>query len=131
VDVALGRRTVTAVRDHRCVAVGIPGADDTVALHAHRAYGGVQGHRADHDRVETEVVLARIPAALVDAAEQAEQLERVDDLAPGDAVLTVGGEDVVLRPERATGADLRGLLAEQLGPDAELAVTLECGRLDV
>src|SRR5262249_38757564 len=58
-------------------------------------------------------------------------LERVDALAPGDAVLAVGGEDVVLRLEGAAGADLRGLLAEQLGPDAELAVTLERRRLDV
>ena len=46
-------------------------------------------------------------------------------------MLAVGREDVVLRAERAAGADLRGLLAEQLGPDAELAVALERGGLDV
>ena len=69
--------------------------------------------------------------ALVDAAEEAEQVERVDALAPGDAVLAVGREDEVLRAQRAAGADLRGLLAEQLGPDAELAVPLERGGLDV
>ena len=40
-------------------------------------------------------------------------------------MLAVGREDVVLRPEGAAGADLRGLLAEELGPDAELAVALE------
>ena len=125
------RGAVAEVGDHRRVAVGVAGADDAVALHAHGVAGGVQGLRADHDRVEAEVVLARVPAALVDAAEQAEQLERVDAAAPGDAVLAVGREDVVLRAQRAAGADLRGLLAEQLGPDAELAVALERGGLDV
>src|SRR5215211_1030421 len=35
-----------------------------------------------------------------------------------------------LKP-RATGADLRGLLAEQRGPDAELALPLQRGGLDV
>ena len=109
-------RTVTEVRDHGGVALRVTGADHAVALHAHGVAGGVQGLCADHDRVETEVVLAGVPAALVDAAEQAEQLERVDALAPGDTVLAVGREDVVLRPERAAGADLRGLLAKQRAP---------------
>ena len=62
---------------------------------------------------------------MVDAAEQAEQAERVDAPAVGDAVLAVGREDVVLGTQRAAGADLCGLLPEQLGPDAELAVALE------
>ena len=46
-------------------------------------------------------------------------------------MLAVGREDVVLRAQRAAGADLGGLLAEQLGPDAELAVALERGGLGV
>jgi hypothetical protein len=46
-------------------------------------------------------------------------------------VLAVGGKDEVLRLEGAAGADLGGLLAEQLGPDAELAVALEGGGLGV
>ena len=124
-------RAVAEVGDHRRVAVGVAGADDAVALHAHRVAGGVQGLGADHDRVEAEVVLVGVPGALVDAAEQAEQVERVDAAAVGDAVLAVGREDVVLRAQRAAGADLRGLLAEQLGPDAELAVALERGGLGV
>ena len=131
VDVALRGRAVAEVGDHGGVAVGVAGADDAVALHAHGVAGGVQGLRADDDRVEAEVVLVGVPAALVDAAEQAEQLERVDAAAPGDAVLAVGREDVVLGAQRAAGADLRGLLAEQLGPDAELAVALERGGLGV
>ena len=32
---------------------------------------------------------------------------------------------------RAAGADLRGLLAQQRGPDAQLALALQRGRLDV
>ena len=46
-------------------------------------------------------------------------------------MLAVGREDEVLRAQRAAGADLGGLLAEQLGPDAELAVALEGGGLGV
>ena len=46
-------------------------------------------------------------------------------------MLAVGREDVVLRPQGTTGADLRRLLAEQLGPDAELAVALQRGGLGV
>ena len=68
---------------------------------------------------------------MVDAAEQAEQVERVDALAVRDAVLAVRREDVVLRAQGAAGADLRGLLAQQLGPDAELAVALQRGGLGV
>src|SRR6478736_8782038 len=125
VDVALGRRAVAEVGDHGRVPLGVTGADDAVALHAHRVAGGVQRLGADHDRVEAEVVLVGVPAALVDPAEQAEQAQRVDALAVGDAVLAVGREDVVLGTQGAAGTDLRSLLAEQLRPDAELAVALE------
>ena len=113
------------------VAVGVTGADRAVALHAHGVAGRVQRLRADHDRVEVELVVVRVPAALVDAAEQAEQVERVDAAAPGDAVLAVGREGEVLVAQRAAGADLGGLLAEQAGPDAELALPLQRGRLGV
>ena len=106
-------------------------ADGAVALHAHRVAGGVQRLRADHDRVQVEVELVRVPAAVVDAAEQAEQEQRVDAAAPGDAVLAVGRERIVLRAQRAAGPDLRGLLAEQRRPDAELALPLQRGGLDV
>ena len=131
VDVALRGGAVAEVGDHRRVAVGVAGADVAVALHAHGVAGRVQRLRADDDRVEVEVVLGGVPRALVDAAVEPEQLERVDALAPGDAVLAVGREDVVLRAQRAAGADLGGLLAEQLGPDAELAVALQRGGLGV
>ncbi len=117
--------------DHGRVTVGVAGADDAVALHAHGVAGAVQHLGADDDRVEPEVVVVRVPAALVDAAEEAEQVERVDAAAVGDAVLAVGREDVVLRAQGAAGADLGGLLAEQLGPDAELAVALERSGLGV
>ncbi len=46
-------------------------------------------------------------------------------------MLAVGREDVVLGAQRAAGADLRGLLAEELGPQAELAVPLQGGGFDV
>ena len=131
VDVALAGRAVAEVADHGRVAVGVAGADDAVALQPHRVAGGVQGLRADHDRVEVEAVVDRVPAALVDAAEQAEQVQRVDAAAPGDAVLAVGGEGEVLLAHGPAGADLRRLLAEQAGPDAELALALQRGGLGV
>ncbi len=68
---------------------------------------------------------------MVDAAEEPEQVERVDTAAVGDAVLAVGREHVVLGKQRAPRADLGGFLSEQLGPDAELAVALQGGGLGV
>ena len=76
-------------------------------------------------------MLVRVPAAVVYAAEQPEQVQRVDAAAPGDAVLAVGRERVVLRAQRPAGADLRCLLAEQRRPDAELALALQRGGLGV
>ena len=106
-------------------------AHRAVALDAHRVAGGVQRLAADDDRVQVEVVRGRVPAAVADAAEQLKQLHRVQAAAPGHAVLPVGREGHVARPERAAGADLRGLLAEQRRPDPELALALERDRLEV
>ena len=132
VDVALAAGAVAEVGDDR-LAVGAVGlrADGAVLLHAHRVAGRVQRLRADDDRVELEALLLRVPAAVARAAEQAEQLERVDALAPGDAVLAVGREREVAVAQGPAAADLGGLLAEQRGPDAELALALQGGRLDV
>jgi two-component system response regulator DevR len=91
----------------------------------------VQGLGADDDRVEVEVLLVGVPAAVVDPAEHPEQVDRVDAAAPGDAVLAVGREGVVLRAQRAAGADLGGLLPEQAGPQAQLALALQRGGLGV
>ena len=77
------------------------------------------------------LILVRVPAALVDAAEQAQRHDRVDAAAVEHAVLAVGREGHVLGPQRAAGADLGGLLPEQAGPDAELALALQRGRLGV
>ena len=60
-----------------------------------------------------------------------EQVERVDAAAPGDAVLAVGREGEVVVAQRPAGADLGGLLAEQAGPDAQLALALQGGGLGV
>src|SRR5512144_3167678 len=46
-------------------------------------------------------------------------------------MLAVGGEGKVLRPQRPAGPDLCSLLAEQARPQAQLALTLEGGRLHV
>ena len=76
-------------------------------------------------------MLGRVPAAVADAAEQFEQLHRVQAAAPGHPVLAVGGEGHVAGAERPPGADLGGLLAEQGGPDAQFALALQRDRLGV
>jgi hypothetical protein len=91
----------------------------------------VQCLAADHDRVQVELVLFGVPAAVRDAAVQGQQLHRVDAAAPGHAVLAVGGEHHVAARQRAGRADLGGLLPEQRGPDAELALALQRDRLGV
>ena len=130
-DVALAGGAVAEVGDDGGVALVVTGADVAVALDPHGVAGGVQGLRADDDRVEVEVLLVGVPAAVVDPAEHAEQVDRVDAAAPGDAVLAVGREGVVLGTQGAAGADLRGLLAEEAGPQAQLALALERGGLGV
>ena len=122
--VALAGGAVAEVDDHGLVLRG-------VALYAHRVPGGVQRLVADDDRVEVELVLLRVPGAVVDAAEHLDQPQRVEAAAPGHAVLAVGGERHVLGGQGAGRADLRGLLAEQGGPQAKLALALQRDRLGV
>ena len=114
VHVALAGGAVTEVDDDRLAVL----AHRAVPLDAHRVAGGVQRLGADHDRVQVELVRGRVPAAVADPAEQLQQPRRVEPAAPGHAVLAVGGEGHVLRPERAARADLRRFLPEQRGPDA-------------
>ena len=97
----------------------------------HRVAGGVQRLGADNDRVQVELVLGRVPAAVTDAAEQFEELHRVQTAAPRHAVLAVGGEGHIARAERPPGADLGRLLAEQGGPDPQFALALQRDRLGV
>jgi len=78
-----------------------------------------------------KLVFLGIPAAVADPSVELEQGDRVDATAPGNPVLTVGGERHIGRAERAAGTDLGGLLAEQRGPDAKLALALQCDRLGV
>ena len=127
VHVALAGGAVTEVDDDRLAVL----AHQAVPLDPHRVPGGVEGLSADHDRVQVEVVLGRVPAAVADPAEQLEQLHRVEPTAPGHAVLTVGGEGHVTGPERPRGTDLGRLLAEQGCPDAEFALALQRDRLGV
>src|SRR6185312_8136769 len=115
------------VGDHRLAVL----AHRAVPLDAHRVAGGVQGLAADHDRVQVEVVLFRVPAAVADPAVQLEQLHRVQAAAPGHAVLPVGGEGHVPRLQGAARADLGRFLAQQRGPDAQLALALQGDRLEV
>ena len=109
VHVALAGRTVTEVDDDRLAVL----AHRAVPLDPHRVPGGVQRLGADHDRVQMEPVCGGVPAAVADPAEQFEQQAGVQAAAPGHAVLAVGGEGHVPRPQRAARADLGRLLAEQ------------------
>ena len=123
VHVTLAGRAIAEVGDDRLVG--------SVALHPHRVAGRVQGLRADHDRVEVEIVLLRVPPAEADATVKLEEPLWVEAAAPGDAVLPVGGERHVGRLKRASRADLGGLLAKQRGPDAELSLALQGDGLGV
>ena len=127
VHVALAGRAVAEVGDHGLAVL----AHRAVALDAHGVAGGVQRLAADHDRVQVEVVRAGIPAAVADPAVQAEQQRGVQAAAPGHAVLPVGGEGHVARPQGPARAHLRCLLAQQRGPDAQLALALERDGLEV
>src|SRR5690606_6063033 len=99
--------------------------DLAVELLPHGVAGGVQALVADDDRVGVEAGLLRVPAAVVGAAEDAEQFGGVDAPAPRHPVLPVAGEGHVLGFERAARPDLGGLLAQQGDPDAELALALQ------
>src|SRR5207248_3145443 len=121
VDVALRSRAVAEVADGGFAVVV---ADLALEPLAHRVTGGVEHLVADHDAVRVEAVGLVVPAAVVGAAEDAEQLAEVDAARVRDAVLAVAGEGHVTGLERAAGADLRGFLAEQRDPDAELALPL-------
>ena len=105
--------------------VASPSSSPTRPALAHGVAGGVEDLVADDDRVRVEPLVHGVPAAVVGAAEHAQHLRRVDAPAPGDAVLAVGGESHVGRPQGAAGADLRGLLAQQRHPDAQLALPLQ------
>src|ERR1035437_1495167 len=131
VHVALGTSTVTEVGNDRCVPIGVAGAYGMVVLDAHRVAYGVQSLSTDDDGVEVEVVLVRVPPTMVDPSEHTQQVERVDPATPGNAVLAVGREGIVLRTKRASGADLCRFLTEQAGPQTELTLTLQRGGLGV
>ena len=121
VGVALAGGSVTEVGDHGAAVL----ADGAVALDAHRVAGRVQGLAADDDGVQVEPVFVGVPATVGDAAEHAEQFLGFDTPAPGDAVFAVGRERHVAVGERTCGADLSGFLAEQGGPEAQLALALQ------
>jgi hypothetical protein len=131
VDVTLRGRAVPEVGDDRGVPGGVTRADQAVALDTHRVAGRVQRVRADDERVQVEVVRRGVPAAVVDATEQAQQVREVDTARVRDPVLAIGREHVVLGGERPAGADLGGFLAQALRPQTELALPLQRGGLGV
>jgi hypothetical protein len=91
----------------------------------------VQRLVADHDRVQVELVLLRIPGATVDAAEQLQQSHRVQASAPRDAVLAVGRERHVVGRQGPARPDLGRFLAEQGCPDAQFSLALQRDGLGV
>ena len=78
-----------------------------------------------------EAALLRVPAAKINPAEQGQQVQRVDTQAPRHAMLPIGGEDIVLLAERASGTDLGRLLAQTRSPQSEFALALQARRLGV
>ena len=91
----------------------------------------MRGLGREDQGVQVEVGVLGVPAAVGDAAELAQQLGQVHIAGQGDAVLAVGGKDVVLRLAGPAGADLGGLLTGERNPQRELALPLESGGLHV
>ena len=123
VDVSLARGAVAEVDDRGDVRL--------VPLDAHRIADGVQGLRADDDLLGGHPRLVRVPARERGAAPHPQQVQRGDAAQQGHAVLAVGREDEVVRAQRDGGAHLGGLLAQQRGPQGQLALTLQVRGLDV
>ena len=123
VHIALRGGAVTEETDRGLRVLGV--ADLSIQPLSHCVAGGVQALVGDHDGVKLEAGADRIPRALIDAAEDAEDLGGIHSTAPRNAVLAVGREGHVLRGHRATGTDLGGLLTQQRRPQTELALALQ------
>ena len=67
----------------------------------------------------------RVPTGERGPPPESQHRHGVDTAAVGHAVLAVAGEHEVVRPQRTSGSDLCGFLAEQWGPEAELSLTLQ------
>ena len=130
-DLPLARGAVAEEGEDRGVGGAVAGADDAVALQAHCVADRVRGLGAEHDHVWVGAQLVGVPAAVADAAEHLQQAPRLDAAGPGDAVLAIGGHEIVLLAGGVAGPDLRGLLAERARPQAELALALQVRRLEV
>src|SRR3546814_10918943 len=76
-------------------------------------------------------LVERVPPTMRETAHQPEDVEGVDAADAGDHVLAVRGEEVVLRARRTCRPHLGGLLAPARGPQRELALTLQIGRVAV
>ena len=123
VHVALRRCPVAEVADR-----GVRGA---VQTNAHRIADSVERLIADDDGARRAAIAVDVPAAIGHAAEHGEHLERGYPAHPGHAVLAVGREGEVGRRHRACRPDLRSLLTEAGGPEPELTLPLQGGRLKV
>src|SRR5690625_131449 len=130
-DLALARGAVAEQCHHGGVGALVAGADHAVALQAHRVPDGMGRLGAEHDHVGVGAKLVGVPAAVGDAAEHLQQAPGLDASGPGDAVLAVGGHQVVLLTGGVAGTDLRGLLAQGAGPQAQLPLPLQAGGLEV
>ena len=130
-DIALRGGSVAEAGDGCSVAFEVTGADVAVHGHAHRVSGGVQGLRADDDRVRVEAVFLRVPTAVVLASEHAEESFRFDSASVGEAVFAIGGEDEVLGASRPAHPDLSCFLTEHRRPEAELSLALQGRTLSI
>ncbi len=93
--------------------------------------GGVQSLGADDNGRIGHIDLVRIPAGVRHTAPQPGEQRGVHAAAVGHPRLAVAAEHIIVAVQGAGRADLRGFLAEQWWPQAELALALQCGRLDV
>ena len=104
VHIALTGSAITKVSDN-CIVTFI-------ALNSHGVTGGMQCLRADYQRVEMEVVIVRIPTAMIYAAVHPEKFFWWHTLRPCDTVFAIGGECIVAGNQCAARSHLCGFLSE-------------------
>ena len=115
--VALRSRSIPERDQHRLVALleaATHGEPDRV-----RNLGG------DRDRERRESVATRIPGTVSEAAEERKHFGRVHAAAHCHAELPVAWKDPIRLAERKRRADVDRFLAQELTPEAKLALSLQ------
>ncbi len=95
IDVALRCGAVTEVAYGCAVALWVTATHETIAVECHGIARRVQSVGANHERIQVEVVVLGVPSAVLEAAENSQNLNQVNIARKGDAMFTVAREHKV------------------------------------